>query len=625
MPGSTFRSAVRRALTFWRRSIQARVVVSTVVLSAVVVSGVGWLLLQQTQRGLLQHRVDAVLAEVNTVMADANEQLEGSNSTINNNAVFQRDTLVEQLIERGSSRGFSVISPQSVGSTARFDEGAILTEGLDPSSVPQSLRQHFGEVADTAWTYTRISMAEHASGPGIVVGSQIQLPADGAYYTLYFLFPLDEQQETLALVTRALVTAAALLVLLVAALTWVVTRQVVTPVRMARRVAERLAAGQLQERVRVTGEDDLARLATSFNQMASSLQRQIRQLEELSRVQQQFVSDVSHELRTPLTTVRMASDVLHDARRCGSALECRGGSCRRSRSATACPPTCSPTSPSWSSPTSTFGPRPAVAGHTNETETTGPGPAAAARAHRRTSCSTEAPAEEGGRRPLRSAGWTPPTHAHCRARARVAGPPGPRPWSRQSTIPGHRGVPGPGRGLRCSWCPTHTPGGVRRCSAPSATASSIAGPAVPWLEVRPVGGPARTACPVTSGMKPNTEAGAAPGWSCMRTSPRSPTSARASLAPLEGLRPGHRRQARRHPPRLDPAPGPPRGHRRRPVRAPADRAIPHGPASATSTATSWTTPTPSWPLLPYFYPSPSARRSAGSGRRQSPCHAGLPA
>jgi two-component system sensor histidine kinase MtrB len=93
-----------------------------------------------------------------------------------------------------------------------------------------------------------------------------------------------------------------------------VTRQVVTPIRLARRVAERLAAGHLQERVRVKGEDDLARLATSFNQMASNLQRQIRQLEELSRVQRRFVSDVSHELRTPLTTVRMASDMLHDAR-----------------------------------------------------------------------------------------------------------------------------------------------------------------------------------------------------------------------------------------------------------------------------------------------------------------------
>src|SRR4029077_19863296 len=62
------------------------------------------------------------------------------------------------------------------------------------------------------------------------------------------------------------------------------------------------------------GQDDIARLGTSFNQMADALQRQIRQLEELSRGQRQFVSDVSHELRTPLTTVRMAGDVLHDER-----------------------------------------------------------------------------------------------------------------------------------------------------------------------------------------------------------------------------------------------------------------------------------------------------------------------
>ena len=48
--------------------------------------------------------------------------------------------------------------------------------------------------------------------------------------------------------------------------------------------------------------------------MATSLQLQIRQLEELSRVQRRFVADVSHELRTPLTTVRMAADVLYDHR-----------------------------------------------------------------------------------------------------------------------------------------------------------------------------------------------------------------------------------------------------------------------------------------------------------------------
>jgi two-component system sensor histidine kinase MtrB len=51
-----------------------------------------------------------------------------------------------------------------------------------------------------------------------------------------------------------------------------------------------------------------------MNYMASELQKQINTLEELSAVQQRFVADVSHELRTPLTTVRMAAEVLHDAR-----------------------------------------------------------------------------------------------------------------------------------------------------------------------------------------------------------------------------------------------------------------------------------------------------------------------
>jgi two-component system, OmpR family, sensor histidine kinase MtrB len=64
----------------------------------------------------------------------------------------------------------------------------------------------------------------------------------------------------------------------------------------------------------VKGEDEVARLGASFNHMAASLQEQITQLATLSQMQQRFVSDVSHELRTPLTTVRMAAEVLFDAR-----------------------------------------------------------------------------------------------------------------------------------------------------------------------------------------------------------------------------------------------------------------------------------------------------------------------
>jgi two-component system sensor histidine kinase MtrB len=313
---------LRRVLTIWRRSIQARVVASTVVLCALAVSAVGWLLLQQVRDGLLQHRVDAVLAETATEIADARTRLAAASSVDVDAAGQQRD-LVEPIIQRGATRGFDVVMAGPIQRGGEepggriADGGAEFSNGLDTSSVPERLEDHFASHGGTAWTYTTIRSSDGRSStavPGVVVGSQVELPADGLHYVLYFLYPLDQEQETLGLVARALAAAGVLLLVLVAGASWLVIRQVVTPIRLARQVAERLAAGQLQERVRVEGEDDLARLAISFNQMASNLQRQIRQLEELSRVQRRFTSDVSHELRTPLTTVRMAGDVLHDAR-----------------------------------------------------------------------------------------------------------------------------------------------------------------------------------------------------------------------------------------------------------------------------------------------------------------------
>ncbi|GAA4676350.1 MtrAB system histidine kinase MtrB [Nocardioides nanhaiensis] len=312
-------AGVRRAFTFWRRSIQARVATSTVLLSAVVIAGVGWLLTEQTRDGLLQNRAEVVVAEAISETNQATDRLAAAEGT-EFDAVSQQAELARPIIRAGEARDFGVLLGGPVGSGTRLaDGGAERTANLETASVPESLEARFDEVATTAWTFSEVVRSDPETGettrePGIVVGSQVQLPADGNVYTLYYVFPLEEQQETLALVTRALATGAVVLLVLVAAITWLVTRQVVTPIRMARRVAERLAAGRLQERLRVRGEDDLARLAISFNQMAANLQKQIRQLEELSRVQQQFASDVSHELRTPLTTVRMAGDVLHDAR-----------------------------------------------------------------------------------------------------------------------------------------------------------------------------------------------------------------------------------------------------------------------------------------------------------------------
>jgi len=109
-----------------------------------------------------------------------------------------------------------------------------------------------------------------------------------------------------------MLTGGVVLLGLLAAIALLVARQIVLPVRSASRIAERFAEGHLTERMPVRGEDDMARLAVSFNDMAESLHRQITQLEEFGNLQRRFTSDVSHELRTPLTTVRMAADLIYD-------------------------------------------------------------------------------------------------------------------------------------------------------------------------------------------------------------------------------------------------------------------------------------------------------------------------
>ena len=146
-----------------------------------------------------------------------------------------------------------------------------------------------------------------------MVGQDVTVRGVGTYQ-LFFLYSLQSEQDRLDFLQRTLLLAAVALVALLGSMTWLVTRQAVRPVRRAAEVAERLADGHLSERMPEHGEDEMATLARSFNEMAASLQDQIHRMEELSTLQRRFVSDVSHELRTPLTTVRMAGEVIYMSR-----------------------------------------------------------------------------------------------------------------------------------------------------------------------------------------------------------------------------------------------------------------------------------------------------------------------
>lgn len=302
----------KRGPRLWRRSLQTRVITMVVVLSALVAGGVGWLVLNQISNGLVRGRTEQAIAEARSETNYAQLRLSAANSS-EADPDSQVRQLVSGLVTRGDVKGYRVVVYGPVEAGNAIPIGVRSTPDTPLAVVPKSLRRVVDSSPDLAWTFTGLEDRGNRLA-AIAVGSSVVLPSDGGRYAIYYLFPMEREQATINLVQQALLTSALLLIVLLAAVVGLVIRQVIRPVRMARRVAELVASGRLDERIEVRGEDDLARLAVSFNQMSEALQSQFKQLSDLSRVQRQFVSDVSHELRTPLTTVRMAAEVLYDNR-----------------------------------------------------------------------------------------------------------------------------------------------------------------------------------------------------------------------------------------------------------------------------------------------------------------------
>ena len=302
----------------WNRSLQLRVVGTTLIFSAVVIATLGFFLLQQIASGLVQNkeRSAASLAADGVRIAENQIALHPGVSPASAAAgglMYQILGTLPQEQNAGAATGVAMMI-----NTARGRDAYLL--GLyqgpyPPSDIPQhlirqvqALQQNNGTEATSE--PTTLGPADgSAAVPGLAIGAPL-----GHDYQLYYLFPLTTEQQTLALVQRAIIAVGLALVFLLAAIASLVTRWVVVPVRQAARGAQRLSTGNLSERMEVRGTDDLAALATSFNEMAASLAEKMTELQELSLVQRQFVSDVSHELRTPLTTIRIAADVLYASR-----------------------------------------------------------------------------------------------------------------------------------------------------------------------------------------------------------------------------------------------------------------------------------------------------------------------
>ena len=299
-----------------RNSLASKVIVSTVLLSLGVVWLTGSALYSQLSDGVKQVNLESSLAEARSSFFNAQYQFllnERADVSVITKAV--QDVIISST-EVSLSQDRKSIFLERFGAPFKFSlkvespDYSTTTDGFEASSVPEELRERVRSSDLVEYQYARASYQDREDANVLIAGRKIEIPKSGNY-EMYLVYSLNNQNRTLSIIKNALLLTGFALIFLIGLITWLVVRQVVRPVREAATIAKKFTEGDFSQRMNVDSSDEIATLGTAFNEMALSLESQISRLENLSRVQQRFVSDVSHELRTPLTTLRMASEVIY--------------------------------------------------------------------------------------------------------------------------------------------------------------------------------------------------------------------------------------------------------------------------------------------------------------------------
>ena len=298
-----------RIARMWRRSLQLRVVTSTLALSMGVILTIAFMLQSQMAAQLLSTKLDAAMEQAGRLRLTVEAQIAATDEGTSEQS--RLDQARSAISDRGVASGGDSVHAGTFDPILVVPDQTGRGQVVSPAEaeVPPEL-QSLVQRGRIAYQYVTVDFrGEQAKA--LMLGTPTDSSIPGL--ELYLVYPLIAEEQTLGIMRGIVATAGLAIIVLSAAIAWIVARQVVLPVRQAASIAQRFANGHLKERMVIRGEDDVARLAMAFNDMAQSLSDQITQLEEFGDLQKRFTSDVSHELRTPLTTVRMAADIISDS------------------------------------------------------------------------------------------------------------------------------------------------------------------------------------------------------------------------------------------------------------------------------------------------------------------------
>ena len=266
-----------------RLSIRARLTLFFVLAIAVVLAFTGFTLFNLVHRSLVSSAANQIDAEI------AMTQSQFSQVPMKSSGEVVLPTQGDVVVQVTNTSGTRVWAASSL-----IAHAPVLARTKADSGSANGLGVKLLDTSKTASTLARIDLGQVEAisttrGPGLIFG---------------FVYggPLN---HSVAVLAASVAISFPLLLLISGALVWMGIGFALAPVESIRRRVAAIAAEDLSQRVPVTGGDDeIARMARTLNEM-------LDRLESSSRFQQEFVSNASHELRSPLTTLLATVERAH--------------------------------------------------------------------------------------------------------------------------------------------------------------------------------------------------------------------------------------------------------------------------------------------------------------------------
>ena len=276
------------------KSLRLKLILIMLLLILLLMSVVGVFLI----RGVQNFYTDSFYDQMRTVFSDENMASALRESADEPDAVKRLESIVEAYsgllgIDAGS-RNYYILDGTTGKclATSAFDDGGSL------DMTPNIL--------------TALAGSEGSEGSPNSRYMDVAVPVSGddGSYIIYIRDNKHTVQTLNSELLKIILEALAIGIVVSAALSIILSRTMLQPIRSMTKAAEKMAGGDFSAKIDVQSDDEIGILSDTFNDMAGRLEQNLEDLRMSEQMRREFVANVSHELRTPITSIKSYAETL---------------------------------------------------------------------------------------------------------------------------------------------------------------------------------------------------------------------------------------------------------------------------------------------------------------------------